>query len=439
MGVGMSALERYFGLEAAGTTVTTEVRAGLVTFLTMSYILFVNPQILSEAGMPANDVAVATALASAAATLAMGLWANYPFALAPGMGLNAYFTYGIVQGLGVAWQVALAAVFVEGALFLILSVTGVRAALMRAIPMSIKIATMCGIGLLLAIIGFNSAGLIRDHPATLITLGAIRSPGVVLALLGLLVMSVLASARVRGAILIGILGVTVACWRLGISTPPESFFMLPSLPEETFLALDFGGLLAGKLIVVILALLFVDIFNTAGTLIGVGRLGGFVDEKGDLPRASAAFGADAIGTMVGAAVGTSTVTSYVESATGVEEGGRTGLTAVVVSVMFLLSLFLMPLVLAVPAVATAPALILVGAMMMRGARELHWAEFDEAVPAFLTLTAIPFTHSIADGISLGIVSYVPIKLLRGKGEELHPLMYILAVLLIVFYAFWRGA
>ena len=439
MGVGMSALERYFGLEAAGTTVTTEVRAGLVTFLTMSYILFVNPQILSEAGMPANDVAVATALASAAATLAMGLWANYPFALAPGMGLNAYFTYGIVQGLGVPWQVALAAVFVEGALFLILSVTGVRAAVMRAIPMSIKIATMCGIGLLLAIIGFNSAGLIRDHPATLITLGDVRSPGVVLALLGLLVMSVLASARVRGAILIGILGVTVACWRLGISAPPESFFTLPSLPEETFLALDFGGLLAGKLIVVILALLFVDIFNTAGTLIGVGRLGGFVDEKGDLPRANAAFGADAIGTMVGAAVGTSTVTSYVESATGVEEGGRTGLTAVVVSVMFLLSLFLMPLVLAVPGVATAPALILVGAMMMRGARELHWTEFDEAVPAFLTLTAIPFTHSIADGISLGIVSYVPIKLLRGKGEELHPLMYILAVLLIVFYGFWRGA
>ena len=434
----MSSLERYFGLEAAGTTVATEVRAGLVTFLTMSYILFVNPQILSEAGMPANDVAVATALASAAATLVMGLWANYPFALAPGMGLNAYFTYGIVQGLGVPWQVALAAVFVEGALFLILSVTGVRAALMRAIPTSLKIATMCGIGLLLAIIGFNSAGLIVDHPATLITLGDVRSPGVVLALLGLLVMTVLASARVRGAILIGILGVTAACWGLGISEPPESFFRLPSLPEETFLALDFGGLLTGKLIVVVLALLFVDMFNTAGTLIGVGRLAGFVDEKGDLPRADAAFGADAIGTMVGAALGTSTVTSYVESATGVEEGGKTGLTAVVVSVMFLLSLFLMPLVMAVPAVATAPALILVGAMMMRGARELDWTALDEAVPAFLTLTAIPFTHSIADGISLGIVSYVPIKLLRGKGKEVHPLMYVLAVLLIVFYGVWRA-
>ncbi len=280
----MRALERYFGLEAAGTTLTTEVRAGLVTFLTMSYILFVNPQILSEAGMPANDLVVATALASAAATLAMGLWANYPFALAPGMGLNAYFTYGIVQGLGVAWQVALAAVFVEGILFLVLSVTGVRAALMHAIPTSIKIATMCGIGLLLAIIGFNSAGLIVDHPATLITLGDVRSPRVVLALLGLLVMSVLASARVRGAILIGIFGVTVACWSLGISAPPESLVTLLSLPEETVLALDFGGLMTGKLIVVILALLFVDIFNTAGALIGVGRLGGFVDEEGDLPR-----------------------------------------------------------------------------------------------------------------------------------------------------------
>ena len=435
----MRALERYFGLEAAGTTLTTEVRAGLVTFLTMSYILFVNPQILSEAGMPANDLVVATALASAAATLAMGLWANYPFALAPGMGLNAYFTYGIVQGLGVAWQVALAAVFVEGIFFLVLSVTGVRAALMHAIPTSIKIATMCGIGLLLAIIGFNSAGLIVDHPATLITLGDVRSPRVVLALLGLLVMSVLASARVRGAILIGIFGVTVACWSLGISAPPESLVTLLSLPEETFLALDFGGLMTGKLIVVILALLFVDIFNTAGALIGVGRLGGFVDEEGDLPRADAAFGADAIGTIVGAAVGTSTVTSYVESATGVEEGGKTGLTAVVVAVMFLLSLFLMPLVVAVPVIATAPALILVGAMMMRGARELQWTEFDEAMPAFLTLTTIPFTHSIADGISLGIVSYVPIKLLRGKGKQVHPLMYLLAVLLIAFYGFWRDA
>lgn len=415
----------------------TEVRAGVVTFLTMSYILFVNPQILSEAGMPAGDVAVGTALASAAATLVMGLWANYPFALAPGMGLNAYFTYGIVQGLGVPWQVALAAVFVEGALFLVLSVTGVRSALIRAIPVSLKIATMCGIGLLLAIIGFNSAGLIVDHPATLITLGDVASPGVALALLGLLVMSVLASAKVRGAILIGILGVTVACWALGISPPPESFFSLPSLPKETLLALDFRGLLTGKLLVVVFALLFVDIFNTAGALIGVGRLAGFVDERGDLPRADAAFGADAIGTMVGAAVGTSTVTSYVESATGVEEGGRTGLTAVVVSAMFLLSLFLMPLVLAVPAIATAPALILVGAMMMRGAAEIDWTEFDEAVPAFLTLAAIPFTHSIADGISLGIVSYVPIKVLRGKWEEVHPLMYVLAAVLIAYYGFWR--
>jgi AGZA family xanthine/uracil permease-like MFS transporter len=434
----VSFLERYFGLEAAGTTVATEVHAGVVTFLAMSYILFVNPQVLSATGMPAGDVAVATALASAAATLVMGLWANYPFALAPGMGLNAYFTYGIVQGLGVSWQVALAGVFVEGALFLVLSVTGVRAAVMRAIPASIKIATMCGIGLLLAMIGFRSAGLIVDHPATLISLGDVRDPAVGLALLGLLAMSVLASAGVRGAILIGISGVAVACWGLGVSPPPESFFVLPSLPGETFLALDFAGLLTGKLVVVVFALLFVDMFDTAGTLVGVGRLAGFVDERGDLPRANGAFGADAIGTMVGAVVGTSTITTYGESATGVEDGGRTGLTSVVTSGLFLVSLFVMPIVTAVPVVATAPALILVGAMMMRGALDLEWMELDEAMPAFLTLTAIPFTHSIADGISLGIISYVAIKVLRGRRKEVRPLMIVLAVLLIAFYGFWKA-
>ena len=434
----MSFTERWFGLEAQGTTVATEVRAGVVTFLTMAYILFVNPQILSQAGLPAEDVAVATALASAIATLVMGLAANYPFALAPGMGLNAYFTFGVVGAMGVPWPTALAAVLVEGVLFLLLAATGARTALLRAIPTSIKIATMSGIGLFLAIIGFQGAGLVVDHPATLLTLGEVSSPVVLLSLAGLIVMAVLMAAGIKGAILIGILGVTVACWASGTSTMPEKLFALPGLPEETFLALDFSGLLTGKLLVVVLAFLFVDIFDTAGTLIGVGRLAGFVDDNGELPRANQAFTADAAGTIAGAALGTSTVTSYVESATGVEEGGRTGLTAVTVAVLFLLSLFLTPLLVAVPAAATAPALILVGALMMRGARDLDWSKIDESVPAFLTLTAMPFTYSIANGISLGILSYVSIKVLRGRSREIHPLMFVLGAALVAFYAFRTG-
>jgi AGZA family xanthine/uracil permease-like MFS transporter len=434
----MSFLERWFELGARGTTAATEVRAGVVTFLTMSYILFVNPQILSQAGLPAGDVAVATALASAAATLVMGLLAGYPFALAPGMGLNAYFTFGVVGAMGVPWPVALAAVFVEGALFLLLAATGARAALLRAIPTSIKVATMSGIGLFLAIIGYQSAGLTVDQPATLVTLGDVASPPVLLALVGLILIAVLLSMDVKGAILIGILAVTAASWATGISAPPERLFTLPQLPRETLLALDFSGLLTGKLLLVVLAFLFVDIFDTAGTLIGVGRLAGFVDEEGELPRANRAFAADAVGTMVGAAVGTSTVTSYVESATGVEEGGRTGLTSVVVGVLFLLSLFLTPLFAAVPGVATAPALIVVGALMMRGARDLDWTTIDEAVPAFLTIATMPFTYSIANGISLGIVSYVLIKAFRGRFREVHPLMLVLAALLIAFYAVRSG-
>lgn len=434
----MSRLDRFFGLTAAGTTVATEVRAGVVTFLTMAYILFVNPQILSQAGMPAADVAVATALASAAATLVMGLAANYPFALAPGMGLNAYFTYGVVGAMGVSWQVALAAVFVEGVLFLVLAATGVRTALLRAIPTSIKIATMSGIGLFLAIIGLEGAGIVVDHPATLVTLGDVGSPAVLLSLVGLVLIAVMLAADLKGAILIGILAVTAICWLAGISPAPEELFTLPGLPEETFLALDFSQLFTGKLLLVVLAFLFVDIFDTAGTLIGVGRLAGFVDPGGELPRADRAFTADAVGTMVGAAVGTSTVTSYVESATGVEEGGRTGLTAVTVSVLFMLSLFLTPLLIAVPVTATAPALVIVGALMMRGAKDLDWSTIDEAVPAFLTLAVMPFTYSIANGISFGIVSWVLIKVLLGRFREVHPLMFGLCAALIAFYAFRTG-
>ncbi len=434
----MPALERLFRLRQLGTDPATEVRAGLVTFLTLSYILFVNPQILSQAGLPAEDVAVATALAAAVATLLMGLWANYPFALAPGMGLNAYFTFGVVGALGVEWPVALAAVFVEGLLFLVLAVSGARAALLRAIPLSIKVATMSGIGLFLAIIGLESAGLVVDHPATLVTLGDLASVPAALALGGILLSGALLALRLRGALLLGIAAVAAAAWAAGVAEPPASVVALPHLPRTTFLALDFAGLFSGKLAAVVLAFLFVDIFDTAGTLIGVGRLAGFVDRDGELPRANRAFAADAVGTTVGALLGTSTITSYVESATGVEEGGRSGLTAVVVALLFLLSLFFTPLLAAVPAVATAPALVVVGALMMRGAGELDWTRPDEAVPAFLTVAGMPFTYSIANGISLGIVSYAAIKLLSGRGREVHPLMYGLAVLLLLFYGLRAG-
>ncbi len=430
----MKRLNRFFEIDQHGSSVMTEVRAGIVTFLTLSYILFVNPQILAQAGMPSGDVAAATALAAGLATLIMGLWANYPFALAPGMGLNAYFTFGVVQGLGVSWQVALAAVFVEGLLFLALTLTGVRTALVRAIPLSLKIAIMSGIGLFLAIIGLQNAGVVVDHPTTLVTLGDLGDPRTLLALGGLAVMAALLAVRFRGAVLFGILGVTLVSWISGLAPLPERVLALPHLPRETLLAFDFQSLFTGQLVVVVLAFLFVDILDTAGTLIGVGMLAGFVDKKGELPRANRAFTADAIGTTMGAVLGTSTVTTYVESATGVEEGGRTGLTAVVVAVLFFLSLFTIPLLTAVPPAATAPALIVVGALMMRGTRNLDWSQADEAVPAFLTMVGMPLTFSIANGITLGIFSYVVIKLLCGKAREIHPMLYALAVLLALFHA-----
>jgi len=428
-------LERLFHLSEHGTTVGTEVRAGVTTFLTLSYILFVNPQILSAAGMPAEDVAIATALASAVATAAMALLANYPVALAPGMGLNAYFTYGVVRGMGIDWRVALAAVFVEGLLFLALAAGGVRRAIIDAVPMTLKLATMSGIGLFLGMIGLQHAGLVVDHPETLVTLGEVASPTALVALAGLVLTGALMARRVRGAILAGIAATAALAWAAGLAALPERWLSLPRLPRETFLALDFGGLLSAGAVVVVLAFLFVDLFDTAGTLIGVGRLGGFLDEEGRLPRADRAFAADALGTTAGAALGTSTVTSYIESATGVEEGGRTGLTALVVAVLFLLALFFTPLLAAVPAVATAPALVLVGALMLDGAREIEWGRAEEALPAFFTVAVMPLTFSIANGIALGIASHTLLRLLAGRWREVHPVMYVLTAALAAYYGF----
>ena len=428
-------LDRRFEVSNRNSTLATEVRAGFATFLTMSYILFVNPQILSGAGMPVSDVVVATAVGAAVATFLMAFLANYPFALAPGMGLNAYFTFSVVQGMGVSYQVALAAVFVEGIIFFLLSVGGIRKIVLNAIPMSLKAAITCGIGLFLTIIGFQNAGIITASPATLVTLGDVSQPGVLLAVFGLVVMGVLLARRITGAILIGIVLVTAAAWAFRITPLPDGFVALPHLPRETLFALDFQGLLSGKLITVVLAFLFVDFLDTAGTLIGVGKVGGFLDEQGNLPRANGAFAADAIGTSVGALLGTSTVTSYIESATGVEEGGRTGVTAIVVAILFLLALFLTPMFTAVPAAATAPALIVVGALMMSSIRDIEWTQIDEALPAFLTVAAMPLTYSIANGIVFGILAYVLIKSLSGRSREVHAVLYALAAVLVLYYVF----
>lgn len=430
-------LERLFRLAERRTTVSTELRAGLVTFLTMAYILFVNADILSKAGMPAADVVLATALASAVATLVMGLYANFPFALAPGMGLNAFFAFSVVLGLGVSWRVALAAVFVEGLLFLALSLSGFRSALLDAIPRSLKLGITAGIGLFLALIGLENAGLVVDDPATLVRLGEIREPLPALALAGLAAAAVLLVLEVRGALLVVILAVAAVAWLAGLAPAPEAFFSLPRLPEETLAAFDFGALFSGTMVTVVLAFLFVDLLDTAGTLLGVGQLGGFVDDEGRFPGSERAFVADAIGTSVGALLGTSTVTTYVESATGVEEGGRTGLTAVATAGLFVLALFFTPVFTAVPGVATAPALVVVGALMMRGIGDVDWRRPDEAVPAFLTLTVMPFTYSIANGLAIGIVSWVAIKLLTGKRREIGALMGVLAVVLVAYYAFLR--
>jgi AGZA family xanthine/uracil permease-like MFS transporter len=354
------------------------------------------------------------------------------------MGLNAYFTFGVVKGMGVDWHVALTAVFVEGLIFLLLSIVGVRSAMLRVIPSPIKIATMSGIGLFLAVIGLQNAGIVVDEPVNLVALGNLTEPGTVLAIIGILITATLMAARVRGSILVGIIVVTSAAWLGGFASAPEQFFTLPSLPKETFMALDFSLLFTWKLTVVILAFLFVDIFDSAGTLIGIGRLGGFVDQEGDLPKANQAFAADAVGTTVGAMLGTSTVTTYVESATGIEEGGRTGLTAVVVSGLFMVSLFMTPLFIAIPAFATAPALLVVGALMMRGAGELDWGRTADALPAFVTLVTMPLTYSIANGISFGIITWVALRVLRGRFREVHPVLYLLTVLLVAFYATGGG-
>ena len=422
----MEKLERWFGMAKRGSDVRTELMAGVTTFLTMVYIAFVNPQILSEAGMPFGAVFVATCLAAAFATLVMGLYANYPIALAPGMGLNAFFTYGVVLGLGHDWEMALGAVFVSGVLFITLSVLPVRRWIIDAIPRGQKLAISAGIGLFLGVIALRNAGIIEGSPATLVTVGELTAPSAVLALLGFCAIAALSARRIPGAAILGMLGVTLAGLALGV-TEWHGVASLPPDPAPTLLALDLAGALQLGMIAVILTFLIVDLFDTAGTLIGVAHQADLLDEDGRLPRIQRALMADSTGTVAGALLGTSSVTSYIESAAGTGAGGRTGLTSVVVAGLFLLCLFLAPLAESVPSFATAAAILYVACLMARALKDVEWDDITESAAAVVTAIAIPLTYSIADGIGLGFIAYVAIKVLAGRWRDCSPMLLVVAL------------
>ena len=452
-------LEKLFHLEENHTDVRTEVMAGITTFMTMAYILAVNPRILRASGMDSGAVFTATALASAIATLLMAALSNYPFVLAPGMGLNAYFAYTVVLSMGYTWEMALAAVFVEGIIFLALSMTNVREQIFNSIPMNLKYAVSAGIGLFIAFIGLQNAHIVVDS-ATLVGMysfkasvanGMFSSEGitVLLALIGVLITGVLLVKGVKGNILWGIL----ITWALGIvcqltglyQINPEAGFysLLPdfsngiSIPSlaPTFMKMDFSRVASLDFLVVMFAFLFVDMFDTLGTLIGVASKANMLDAQGRLPRIRGALLSDSVGTAVGAVLGTSTTTTFVESASGVAEGGRTGLTAVVAAILFALSLFLSPIFLAIPSFATAPALIVVGFLMLTSILKVNFEDYTEAIPAYVAVIAMPFMYSISEGIAMGIISYVVINLVTGKAKEknITPLMYVLAVLFVLKY------
>ena len=389
--------------------------------------------ILSDAGMDFGAVFVATCLAAALGTLIMGLYANYPIALAPGMGLNAFFAYGVVLGMGHTWQVALGAVFISGILFIVLSILPVREWIINAIPRGLKLAISAGIGLFLAIIALKNAGVVVDHPATLVTLGDPTSWPVVLAFLGFFAIVALNHLKVPGAVILGILGVTVAGVALGVSEW-QGLASMPPDPLPTFLQLDIAGALQIGLVTIVFTFLFVDLFDTAGTLVGLAHRAGLLDEQGRLPRLGKALIADSTATAVGSLIGTSTTTSYIESAAGINAGGRTGLTAVTVAVLFLLALFFAPLAQTVPAYATAPALLFVACLMTRGLAEIDWDDVTESAPAVVTAIAMPLTFSIAHGMGIGFITYAAVKILSGKGSDCPPAVYVIALLFVLKFS-----
>jgi AGZA family xanthine/uracil permease-like MFS transporter len=430
-------LERIFHLRENKTTVRTELLAGLTTFMTMAYVVVVNPRILSEAGMPVEGVLFATCISAAIATLVMGLWANYPIALAPGMSLNAYFTYSIVIGRGVPWQTALGVVLLSGILFLALTLTNVREQIVNGIPDCLKHGTAAGIGLFIAFVGFRNADIIVANPSTFVAFGKASDPQVILAAIGILLIAILMVKRVGSAILIGIVAITLIGIPLGVSHWPHQLFSWPH-PSGTFLKLDLRSAAKLGLGELVFVFFFVDLFDNVGTLVGVCEQGGFLKD-GKLPRASRALLADAIGTIVGALTGTSTVTSYIESAAGVAAGARTGLGNVVVAGLFAAAMFCAPLVSAIPSYATAPALILVGALMCGSVAAVKWNDYTESVPAFLTLIATPLTFSIATGLSLGLLSFTFLKLFTGRRKEISVLIWVLSILFLLRYAFLSGS
>ena len=425
-----------FKIRETGSTVTTEILAGLTTFVTMSYIIFVNPNILSQTGMDFNALVVVTCLASALGTFLMAALANYPIALAPGMGLNAFFAFGVVltmkiNGEPVTWQMALAAIFIEGAIFAVLTLTNIREGIMNAIPKSLKIGISAGIGLFIAFIGLQSAGIVVNNDATLLGLGSIKNNvPMMMSMAGLFIMAVLTALNVKGALLIGIIVITGAAAAMGLVKIPETFVSQPPSIMPLFWQLDFSLVKAPEFWTIVFTFFFVDFFDTLGTLVGVCNRSGLLDENGNLSRAKGALMADAIATMTGAAMGTSTVTSYVESSSGVAQGGRTGLTAIVTALLFVGAIFFTPLVGMVPGYATAPALIIVGIYMMMSLRDLNYDDMTELIPSLLGFFMMPLAYSIAVGIEFAIVSYVVIKLLTGKAKDISFLMVALSALFI---------
>ena len=419
-------LERFFQLNAHGTSVRTELVAGLTTFLTMAYILFVNPSILGETGMDKGAIFVATCLAGAFGSIVMGLIANYPIALAPGMGLNVFFTFTVVKGMGYSWEVALGAVFLSACLFFVLSVFKIREWIINSIPLELRSAIAAGIGLFLALVALKSSGIVVDSPATLVTMGDLSQPAALLAVLGFFLIVVLDGLKVTGAVLIGILVITLASMGLGLTEFQGVTSAPPSL-APTFMQLDIQGALDVGLISVIFAFLFVDLFDNSGTLIAVAKKAGLMRADGHLPKMGRALIADSTAAMAGSLLGTSTTTSYVESTAGVSAGGRTGLTAVTVGVLFLLALFFSPLAASVPAYATAPALFFVAVLMASGLGEIDWSDMSVAAPVLLTALSMPLTFSIANGIAFGFIAWVAIRVLAGRWREVHPMLGILAL------------
>ncbi len=426
-------LSRSFALEENQSTVKREMLGGFTTFLTMAYIIVVKPQILGQAGMPADGVVFATCLASAVATLVMGLYANYPIALAPGMSLNAYFTYSVCLGMHVPWTTALGAVFLSGVLFVLLTVTRVREQIVNGIPSGLKHATAGGIGMFIAFVGLRSAKLVVSNPATFVSLGNFADPAVQAACLGIALTLALMVRRVSGAMLLGILGTTLFGMVRGLAHWPTALLALPN-PSATFLKMDVKGALHLGLVEIIFIFLFVDLFDNVGTMVGVCEQAGFVKD-GKIPRVGRALLADGIGTMFGAMTGTSTVTSYIESAAGVAAGARTGLSNVMVAGMFVVAMFFSPVAAAIPEFATAPVLVLVGALMTESVAKVEWKDLSEGFPAFVTLVATPLTFSIATGLSLGVITYTVAKIAAGKFREVSALLWVLTVLFIVRYVY----